>query len=103
MCSSRRSEAHLVAAVPHRQVAEAGVEGHELVVTRLHQETAGELRMDGERVDRRAEQLLLFDGMDVAEGGARGRVPLHDHARRVGRVQLRAVKEGREGSDARAT
>ena len=54
MCSSRRSEAHLVAAVPHRQVAEAGVERDELVVTRLYQEAARELRMDGQRVDRRA-------------------------------------------------
>ena len=89
MSSSRRSEAHLVATVPHRQVAEAGVEGHQLVVARLHQEAARELRMDGQRVDRRAEELFLLDGVDVAERGARGRVPLHDHARRVGRVELR--------------
>lgn len=54
MCSSRRSEAHLVAAVPHRQVAEAGVERDQLVVTRLHQQPTRELRMDGQRVDRRA-------------------------------------------------
>ena len=92
MSSSRRSEAHLVATVPHRQVAEAGVERDELVVARLDQEAARELRMDGQRVDRRAEELFLLDGVDVAERGARGRVPLDDHARRVGRVELRAVK-----------
>jgi len=54
MSSSRRSEAHLVATVPHRQVAEAGVEGHELVVARLHQQATRELRVHRERVDRRA-------------------------------------------------
>eukprot|EP00964_Phaeocystis_antarctica_P016714 scaffold9191_cov56-Phaeocystis_antarctica.AAC.3 len=94
-----------VARVAHGDVQQPEVERDELVAARADEQPLPR-RVERERVDRRAEQLGLLDGVQAAQlGAARAlraeQLPPLDDARAVGREEVRAIGRPHEGVDPR--